>query len=461
VFLKKIILSTLLLALFFLAVPDRIKAQIASIISEDGDGIVGITSLMNATINGDIQAVSFFAKSGNAVVNQKNIGGASALHIAARKGDLEISKILIENGANVNATDNEGWTPLMRAVMAKNVDLIKVLMNHDADPRKMNSVGETAIVNSASVGCGSCLEQILSNYNFIDNLNIDILKKQLKDAMVIANNKNDLETQSIIKEYFNSELNKSQIYSLSNNYSPKEAPITPKAYNGDGIVKVKSLDDMSKPTYKFAPIQNSESSPKIPQKIDNKVYYISKPTALEPVQSTSKIIPTNKKFIFKGSKKPYTPLTESLPEIKAINKERAGVYNFKQGKEHNKTVHTLPKAADKVDDVAIPNDNRGADKKFIFKGATKPYDQKITKINTLDPEKKSKETNYKLKTDTKNSANTNKVFTYKPTTNKDQPLEKSSVDVDDGAGAKKYKLIDKKDLPAQDNKTSNEPNPAK
>jgi uncharacterized protein len=412
---KKAFLSTILLCLFFLAVPDHIKAQIASIISEDGDGIVGITSLMNATISGDSDAVKFFAKSGAVVVNQRNIGGASALHIAARMGNVEISTILIENGANVNITDNEGWTPLMRAVIAKNVELVKLLMKHGADPRQMNSVGETAIINSASAGCSECLEQLLSNYNFIDNLNIDILRKQLKDAIVIANNKNDLETQSIIKEYSNSELNKSPIYSLSKS-SPNEAPIIPKTYNGDGIVNVKSLNDMPEgksSIYRFTAVKKDEpfpssSSSKIPQKT---FYIVNRSSDSNSMANeANERVPDKQKFVFKVGKKPHTPIVDN--NTKHTSDFETGIATSYKETYLLKTT---------TDDAAISN---SATKKFIFKVGKKSYVPTPTKENILNPKKKTDIYNFKKD----DSANTPKTAEAVSDTIHPEPTNSETTD---------------------------------
>ncbi len=325
-FLRKAILPTILLCAFFLAIPDHIKAQITSIISEDGDGIIGVTSLMNATINDDVEATKFFAKSGASVVNQKNVGGATALHIAARRGNLEICKILVENGANVNITDNEGWTPLMRAAIAKNSELVKFLINNGADPKKMNLIGETVIINSASSGCSDCLEQILSSANFADNFNIDALKKQIEDALVVANNKNDLPTQSILKEYLASEVGKGKVYNIINNQN-SEMPITPNNSRGDGIVVVKSLNNMSsspvnqdvKKDYKFYKMEAAHpSKPALPastkkiQTFGNIVNKTNQEVA-QPQQPTDSIENFEKKvFIFKGNKKPSSPLIKTV-----------------------------------------------------------------------------------------------------------------------------------------------------
>ena len=45
-------------------------------------------------------------------VNWKDQNGKTLLHYAAWKGHKEIAELLIANGANVNAKDKDGYTPL-------------------------------------------------------------------------------------------------------------------------------------------------------------------------------------------------------------------------------------------------------------------------------------------------------------------------------------------------------------
>ena len=45
---------------------------------------------------------------------------------------VDVAKMLLERGADVNQTDAAGWTPLMHAVMARNTELVKLLLKHNA-----------------------------------------------------------------------------------------------------------------------------------------------------------------------------------------------------------------------------------------------------------------------------------------------------------------------------------------
>ncbi|KAI1921726.1 hypothetical protein LOZ58_004207 [Ophidiomyces ophidiicola] len=58
-----------------------------------------------------------------------NYGGQTALHIAANRGDDEVVRLLIENGANIDAVCSIRNTVLHYAAMSCNVDTINLLIN--------------------------------------------------------------------------------------------------------------------------------------------------------------------------------------------------------------------------------------------------------------------------------------------------------------------------------------------
>ncbi len=72
--------------------------------------------------------------------------GEDALLEAARKNDLGKVKYLVENGANVNAKDNDGWTPLHWAASKNNLDMVKYLVETGkADVNAKTSYGTTPL----------------------------------------------------------------------------------------------------------------------------------------------------------------------------------------------------------------------------------------------------------------------------------------------------------------------------
>lgn len=144
-----------------------------------------ITSLMNSAIANDAKAAKIFIASG-ANVRQKNIAGATALHLAARNNSFETAQVLIENGAKVNERDFEGWTPLMRASLAGNQKIIKLLIENDAEIWSQNNYGETPLMHTAMADCYECGKLILDSS---DRRRSDssLINNQIKQSLQIVN----------------------------------------------------------------------------------------------------------------------------------------------------------------------------------------------------------------------------------------------------------------------------------
>jgi ankyrin repeat protein len=77
-------------------------------------------------------------------------GGLTALILAAREGDLETTRLLLDAGADVNQRSYAGWTPLLIATNNRNYQLAKFLVERDADvniPSLRVSPGRPAVPN--------------------------------------------------------------------------------------------------------------------------------------------------------------------------------------------------------------------------------------------------------------------------------------------------------------------------
>ena len=71
--------------------------------------------------------------------------GCTPLFIAAASGDLEIMRLLLDKGAQVNACDKEHCTPLMIASKNSHVNVVKLLIEREADLALQDQDGKTAI----------------------------------------------------------------------------------------------------------------------------------------------------------------------------------------------------------------------------------------------------------------------------------------------------------------------------
>ena len=72
-------------------------------------------------------------------------GGLTALVFAAREGDVESAKALLDGGAKVNQTTEYGWTPLLTAINNRNYALAQLLVDRGADVNMPNKGGWTPL----------------------------------------------------------------------------------------------------------------------------------------------------------------------------------------------------------------------------------------------------------------------------------------------------------------------------
>ena len=84
-------------------------------------------------------------------VNAPEPDGTTALHWAAHGDDPEILDLLIQAGANVNATNEYGVTPLSLACITGSAVTIGALLQAGGDPEARTS-GETALMTAARTG---------------------------------------------------------------------------------------------------------------------------------------------------------------------------------------------------------------------------------------------------------------------------------------------------------------------
>ncbi len=104
----------------------------------------GVTPL-SATYLGRAGVVKFKLLIGvGADVNAKNKDGGTPLHVAAH-GHTEVAKILLEAGADVNAKNNDGGTPLHEAARHSHIEVVKILLQAGADVNAKNNGGWTSL----------------------------------------------------------------------------------------------------------------------------------------------------------------------------------------------------------------------------------------------------------------------------------------------------------------------------
>jgi hypothetical protein len=107
--------------------------------------------LSSAVVNGDKAEVDRLLKR-RAQLATHSLNGHSALHWAVEAGSLEMAKLLLDAGANVNAFAVGGMTPLHRASAMGYRTLVDLLLDRGADINIVSIGGYTPLHHAAANG---------------------------------------------------------------------------------------------------------------------------------------------------------------------------------------------------------------------------------------------------------------------------------------------------------------------
>ncbi|MBM3579757.1 MAG: hypothetical protein FJX34_03170 [Alphaproteobacteria bacterium] len=301
-------------------------AQIKNIYDAPNNDGTGVNSLMSAVVSGDVDGVKFFSKAGGALINQKNVGGATALHLSCREGNADMVRILTDNGANVDVVDNEGWTPLMRAALAGNKASVVILLVKGARADIFNSVGESAIIHAVNADCSDCLSVMFEKFNFVKFMDINLLKGQLADAFVIARNRGNQIEQDMISAYLD---RVAQLAPMIEKEKAEKAAAAAKLA-AEEAAKLKALQDQQAAQQAAEQAQTTIiiDSPAL-QKGNKGKKFVFKKQKSEPRSEVQEIVPTHalsKSENFKQQELLPTPapapIAQPQPEIKTETKPK-------------------------------------------------------------------------------------------------------------------------------------------
>jgi ankyrin repeat protein len=119
---------------------DKLKTELAEYPEElNAYSRDGYTPLQLACFFGHEEMVNYLlAAGGDIQAVSHNAMSIQPIHAAAANGNLVILKALLENGADVNAKQAEGYTPLAQAIQSKNEAMIALLRQYGAEKEIMN-----------------------------------------------------------------------------------------------------------------------------------------------------------------------------------------------------------------------------------------------------------------------------------------------------------------------------------
>ena len=101
--------------------------------------------IWTAVTTGNIEAIKQHAAAGTDLNVKEPSGGATPLIVAAILGRTEATALLIENGANINAQNNDGSTALHGAAFFCRTETLKLLLDKNIDVNTKSIRGETPL----------------------------------------------------------------------------------------------------------------------------------------------------------------------------------------------------------------------------------------------------------------------------------------------------------------------------
>ena len=86
------------------------------------------TALMEASMDGHVEVARLLLDSG-AQVNMPADSFESPLTLAACGGHVDLAMLLLERGANIEEVNDEGYTPLMEAAREGHEEMVALLLS--------------------------------------------------------------------------------------------------------------------------------------------------------------------------------------------------------------------------------------------------------------------------------------------------------------------------------------------
>lgn len=104
--------------------------------------------LLKAVDSADLVKINELLRKNVSPDTRRRSDRTPAIVIAAQSANSAVVKLLLDNDANPNLSDNRGQTPLMVRATVGDTNMIKLLLSYGADPNRADIGQETALMKA-------------------------------------------------------------------------------------------------------------------------------------------------------------------------------------------------------------------------------------------------------------------------------------------------------------------------
>jgi ankyrin repeat protein len=134
--------------------------QLIQAIAENNGDIVARLAKTKRVLNGKVD-YTFLEESPDVPVDRTTLKKWTALHQCVRSSNTEMMKILLDHNANVEIKDADGETPAFVASSSGNPELVRLLLEAGANPNAKAKDGWSALMMASREGFNQVIKYLL------------------------------------------------------------------------------------------------------------------------------------------------------------------------------------------------------------------------------------------------------------------------------------------------------------
>jgi hypothetical protein len=171
-------------------VPLEMDSNLNSVIVGDIGFVEYANPLARAVSEENLEEVkNLIGRGENVNGKDENYGDITPLFIAVENGNVEMTELLLDYGAKINARSTSRETPLMRLDADASSALVRVLIKHGAKINLTDDEGNTALIHAARSADREVLQMLIDH-----GAQINVQNKQGQTALMNAAEADNLES---------------------------------------------------------------------------------------------------------------------------------------------------------------------------------------------------------------------------------------------------------------------------